>query len=252
MAVSRHIYANRKVADGHALPADGHPPSTHVVDGNNAFACHLHAINRQSAGLDIGHGRHIEFHFKNAKGIEREVIVSVGRDVVVGQLASIVPVVENEMIVASLDIEQEFLENNLFDFHFIDPCLPRPSTEQFAVAPGIESQTGPSSEVFGINVMLCRGHRRLLASDSEVVDGQRHSRLSCAATGYADVPRQIEIATMLHHRVEPRFCRTIFGKPKISKKRKPKWAAETESAFRFIGSHWRFYRTFRSGEKAIF
>ena len=48
------------------------------------------------------------------------------------------------------------------------------------------------------------------------------------------------------------FVTRFSARRKSRKKRKPKWAAETESAFRFIGSHWRFYRTFRSGEKAIF
>ena len=48
------------------------------------------------------------------------------------------------------------------------------------------------------------------------------------------------------------FVTRFSASRKSRKKRKPKWAAETESAFRFIGSHWRFYRTFRSGEKTIF
>ncbi len=48
------------------------------------------------------------------------------------------------------------------------------------------------------------------------------------------------------------FVTRFSASRKSQKKRKPKWAAETESAFRFIGSLWRFYRTFRSGEKAIF
>ena len=84
----------------------------------------------------------------------REVVITVGHDVIIGQLLAIVPVVENQVEVATVGIQQEHLvvgaiHDGIAHTGFAGPCA-----EEFAVTPSIQSQGIPTGQVVDKDVVL--------------------------------------------------------------------------------------------------
>ena len=108
----------------------------------------------------------------------------------------------------------------------------------------LRRQSAGSSFPFPASPMLCRCASRVVGGVSlpEVLHSAHRSPCSSPPFEHSPTSPNHELTTSTLAVISL----TIFGSPKISKKRKPKCVAETESAFRFIVTHWRFYRTFRS------
>ena len=78
--------------------------------------------------------------FLNGVGVDFKIEVAVGGDGVVGCLLAVVPVVENQGVVAGVCVEGEHFVGLAVDFALVDYNLAGPCAVEFAVAIGVEAE----------------------------------------------------------------------------------------------------------------
>lgn len=154
-AALNDVDAAGQVVEAHAVSTASHGLAVEVIDGDGTAIGYLPAAHLKHRGivehlLDDGGRRDLD---SLALG-DREVVVTVGDDVIVGQLLAVVPVVENQVVVTAIGIQEEDLVVDTGNDGVAHAGLARPCAKEFAVTPSIESQSVPARQVVDEDVVL--------------------------------------------------------------------------------------------------